>query len=92
VPSANHDEPQNAYAAEHAGHYKPGEWNKVRIEARGAHLKHWLNGHLMADYVDQGEDVRIKRGFFGLQVHATKNAELFGREVEFRNLRVQKLD
>jgi hypothetical protein len=46
----------------------------------------------MADYVDQGEDVRIKRGFFGLQVHATKNAELFGREVEFRNLRVQKLD
>lgn len=92
VPSANHDEPQKAFAAAHAGQFKPGEWNKVRIEARGAYVKHWLNGHLMADYTDKGEDVRIKRGFFGLQVHATKNAELFGREVAFRNLRVQKLD
>jgi hypothetical protein len=92
VPSANKDEPQKAFAAAHAGHYKPGEWNKVRIEARGARIKHFLNGHLLVDTTDKGEDVRIKRGFFGLQVHATKNAELFGREVEFRNLRVQKLD
>jgi hypothetical protein len=92
VPSANNGEPQKAFAAEHAGQFKAGEWNKVRIEMRGAHVKQWLNGHLMVDWTDKGEDVRIKRGFFGLQVHATKNAELYGREVAFRNLRVQKLD
>jgi hypothetical protein len=92
VPSANNGEPQKAFAAAHAGQFKAGEWNKVRIEARGAQIKQWLNGQLMAEYTDKGEDVRIKRGFFGLQVHATKNAELFGREVEYRNLRVQKLD
>jgi len=47
---------------------------------------------LLADYIDHGEDVRIKRGFFGLQVHSTKKPELFGKEVAFRNLRVQKLN
>ncbi len=92
VPSANNGEPQKAFAAQHAGEFKLGQWNKVRIEARGAHLKTLLNGKLMADYTDKDEAVRIKRGFFGLQVHATKNAELFGKEVAFRNLRVQKLD
>ena len=92
VPSANKDEPQKTFAAKHAGHYKFGEWNKLRVEARGPHIKTYLNGHLMADYIDQGEDVRIKRGFFGLQVHSTRNAEHFGKEVAFRNLRVQKLD
>lgn len=92
VPPANSGEPQKKFAAEHAGHYKPGEWNKVRIEARGPHIKTFLNGHLMADYVDRDEEVRIKRGFFGLQVHSTKNKALFGKEVAFRNLRVQKLE
>jgi hypothetical protein len=92
VPSANNGEPQKAFAAQHAGHFKAGEWNKLRIEARGPHIKTILNGHLMADYTDKGEDVRIKRGFFGLQVHSTRNAELFGKEVAFRNLRVQTLD
>ena len=92
VPSVNNGEPQKAFAAQHAGHFKVGEWNKLRIEARGPHIKTSLNGHLMADYTDKGEDVRIKRGFFGLQVHSTRNAELFGKEVAFRNLRVQTLD
>jgi hypothetical protein len=92
VPTANNGEPQKKFAAEHAGQFKDGQWNKLRIEARGPHIKSFLNGNLMADYVDQGEDVRIKRGFFGLQVHSTKNEALFGKEVAFRNLRVQKLD
>ena len=92
VPSANNGEPQKAFAAQHAGHFKAGEWNQLRVEARGPHIKMFLNGHLMADYTDKGEDVRIKRGFFGLQVHSTRNAELFGKEVAFRNLRVQTLD
>ena len=92
VPPANNGEPQKAFAQQHAGQFKAGEWNKVRIEARGPNLKTFLNGHLMADYVDQDDTVRIKRGFFGMQVHSTRNQELFGKEVAFRNLRVQKLD
>jgi hypothetical protein len=91
-PAKNNGEPKEAWNKTHGDKLKPGEWNKMRIEARGNHIKTWLNGHLLADYIDKDEDVRIKRGFFGIQVHSTKNAELFGKEVAFRNLRVQKLD
>ncbi len=55
-------------------------------------MKTFLNGHPLADFTDTDEAVRVKRGFFGLQVHSTKNKELFGKEIAFRNLRVQKLD
>lgn len=91
-PSANKGAPKEAWNKQHGDKLKPGEWNKVRIEARGNHIRTWLNGHALADYVDKDEAVRIKRGFFGLQVHSTKNKELFGKKIAFRNLRVQKLD
>ncbi len=67
------------------------EWNTMRIEVRGVKIKTWLNGHLLADFADN-DPVAIPRGFFGLQVHATKEKELFGKEVAFRKIRVQKLD
>ena len=92
VPSANHGAPRDAFNQKHGDHFKPGAWNQCRIEARGNHIKTWLNGHLLADYIDQDENVRLKRGFFGLQVHATKDKALWGKEVAYRNLRVQKLD
>jgi hypothetical protein len=91
-PAQNNGEPQRAWAAQHASKFKAGEWNTLRIDARDNRIKTFLNGQLLADFVDAQEDVRIKRGFFGLQVHSTKNAELFGKEIAFRNLRVQKLD
>lgn len=66
-------------------------WNTLRIECRGPRVKTWLNGHPLADFADEAP-VAIPRGFFGLQVHATKNPQLLGREVAFRRLRVQRLD
>jgi len=66
-------------------------WNTMRIECRGKHIKTWLNGRLLADF-DDNDSVAIPRGFFALQIHATKNAALFGKETAFRNLRVQRLD
>lgn len=92
VPEKNNGEPQKEFAAKHAGKFKAGEWNKVRIECRGNNVKTFLNGQPMVDWVDRDEEARIKRGFFGLQVHSTKNKELFGKEVAFRNLRVMRLE
>jgi hypothetical protein len=91
-PSQNNGAPKEEWNKKHGDKFKPGEWNRMRIEARGNHIKTYLNGHLLADYVDKDEQARIKRGFFGIQVHSTRNAELFGKEVAFRNIRVQKLD
>ena len=91
VPTANNGEPQVTWAKAHAGIYKFGEWNTLRIEARGPLLRTWINGTLMSEYEDKNS-VRIPRGFFGLQVHATTNEKLHGKEVAFRNLRVQRLE
>lgn len=77
---------------QHGDRLKPAPaWNTMRIEVRGKKIKTWLNGHLLADFADEAP-VAIPRGFFALQVHATKNKELFGKEVAFRNLRVMKLE
>jgi hypothetical protein len=91
-PPENKGDAKEAWNRKHGDKLKPEEWNSVRIEARGNRIKTWLNAHPLADYVDGDDDARIKRGFFGLQVHSTKNAALFGKEIAFRNLRVQKLD
>jgi hypothetical protein len=83
---------RDAWHQAHGDRFKPAPaWNTLRIECRGPHVKTWLNGHLLADFDDHAP-VAIPHGFFALQVHATKEAKLFGREVAFRNLRVQRLD
>ena len=83
----------DAWRKAHGDPLKVGrdQWNTMRIEVRGTHIKTWLNGQLLADF-DDTADVAIPHGFFGLQVHATKDAKLWGREVAFRNLRVLRLD
>ncbi|PAW67550.1 MAG: hypothetical protein B9S34_05110 [Opitutia bacterium Tous-C1TDCM] len=91
-PAKNNGEPQQVWAKANAAKLKMGEWNTMRIEARGNRVKTFLNGQPLADFTDTDEAVRVKRGFFGLQVHSTKNKELFGKEIAFRNLRVQKLE
>ena len=80
-----------AWQKQHGDQFKAGEWNTMRIEVRGPKIKTWLNGHLLADFADN-DPVAIPHGFFGLQVHATKEKELWGKEVAFRNLRVQRLE
>lgn len=92
APRDSKGELRDAWNKAHGDKFKPAPaWNTCRIECRGTHIKTWLNGELLADF-DDTADVRIPHGFFGLQVHATKNAELFGREVAFRNLRVMRLE
>jgi hypothetical protein len=67
---------------------KPGEWNRVRIEAIGDSLKTWLNGEPRA----AARDSATARGFIALQVHGIgKNQELEGLQVRWRNLVLTEL-
>lgn len=90
APSSSGGAAAEAWRNQHGNQLKSGEWNVCRIEARGPHIKTWLNGHLLADFEDTSE-IRIPRGFFGLQVHETKDEKYFGKTVAFRNIRVQRL-
>lgn len=58
-----------------------GEWNTVRIEARGLRVKIWLNGTEIINH----DGVRSARGYLGLQNHDDKAV------IRFRNLRVTEL-
>lgn len=64
--------------------YKPGEWNKVRIQAVGNSIRTWLNGVPTANIIDDMES----SGFIALQVHAINRPEQEGLTVSWRNIRI----
>lgn len=78
-----HD-PEPAETARKA--YRPGEWNRYRIVARGDRLRTWINDVPVAD-VGGVTDVS---GFIGLQVHAVR-AGTGPFEVRWRNLRIREI-
>lgn len=58
-----------------------GEWNTVRIEARGPHIQAWVNGEQIIDH----QGTRRESGYIGLQNHDNRSV------VKFRNIRVTPL-
>lgn len=91
APAKSSGEPRDAWVKAKGDHFKLGQWNTLRIEARGNRIRTWLNGHPITDYVDTS-DMAIPRGFIGMQIHPQKDPKMFGKEVAFRNLRVRRLD
>ncbi|HEY2910704.1 MAG TPA: family 16 glycoside hydrolase [Gemmataceae bacterium] len=62
---------------------KAGEWNDYAVEAKGAHVKIWINGNLVCDY----EDAKLsRRGVVGLQVHSGGPTE-----VRFKDIKLEVL-
>ncbi len=76
-----------------------GEWNQVRIVAKGAHIEHWLNGKKVVEYelwspewdalvaaskfAPHPRYGRSKVGHIGLQQH--------GSYIGFRNIKIREL-
>lgn len=50
--------------------FKHGEWNHLRIVAKGESIKTWLNGVPAADLIDG----QTRSGFIALQVHSTQSS------------------
>lgn len=69
--------------------FKPGEWNKLRIEAIGDRIRTWLNGVPTADILDNADAA----GFIALQVHGIgNNAAMEGKTVRWKNIRICTTD
>ncbi len=66
--------------------WKPGEWNKVRVEAKGDRIQTWVNGEPRADLTDG----MTRKGFIALQVHGVGGNEE-PMSVKWRNIRIQEL-
>lgn len=61
-------------------------WNTIVIRCRGRHIETWLNGVPRADFKDNSEEHFTAKGFFALQVHGGKSAD-----IRWRNLFVKEL-
>ena len=65
--------------------FKQSKWNHARIECLGSTIRTFLN-NIPAAYV---VDNLTTYGFIALQVHAVHNKEEAGKEVRWRNIRIQ---
>ena len=65
--------------------YKAGAWNKVRIECIGNDMRTFVNDLATAHLVDD----MTPRGFIALQVHAINKPEEVGKQIHFKNIRIQ---
>ncbi|WP_432714552.1 3-keto-disaccharide hydrolase [Pedobacter sp.] len=65
--------------------YKKTEWNKYRIECIGNTIRTWVNGVATAHLID----AETPKGFIALQVHSINKADQAGKEIHWRNIRIQ---
>jgi hypothetical protein len=65
--------------------YKPGQWNKARLECIGNVIRIWVNGIPTAHLVDD----LTPRGFIALQVHSIRDKKDEGNTIRWRNIRIQ---
>jgi hypothetical protein len=61
------------------------QWNHAHIECIGTSIRTWINGVPAAYVIDN----LTTRGFIALQVHAIGKKEDEGRQIHWRNLRIQ---
>lgn len=65
----------------------PGKWNDFRVVANGNHLKHFINGTMTTEVIDEQSDKAAKSGIIALQLHKGP-----AMTVRFKNIQVRKLD
>lgn len=65
--------------------FKNGTWNKYRIECIGNSIRTWINGVPAANLVD----AMTPSGFIALQVHSIGKEEIAGKQIRWRNIRIQ---
>lgn len=67
-----------------------GEWNHIRVVAKGRRLQTWVNGVPAADYTDDDEKAFTPSGFIALQVHAVGGSK-DTKEVRWKNIKLKEL-
>lgn len=62
--------------------FRPGEWNRYRIECRGAWIRAWVNGVPTADHLDALD----LAGHVALQVHSGDDTRMRWRKLRLTDL------
>ncbi len=65
--------------------FKNNSWNKYRLECIGNTIRTWVNGIPTAHLIDD----ETAEGFISLQVHSIGKDDTPGKQVRWRNVRIQ---
>lgn len=65
---------------------KKEDWNSIHLIAKDNRLRHYVNGVLMSEVIDNDTQNRMLSGHLGIQVHVGPPMK-----VEFKNLKLKKL-
>lgn len=65
--------------------FRQGQWNQARVECIGNTIRTWINGVAAAHLID----AQTAKGFIALQVHSIGKKEDEGRQISWRNIRIQ---
>ncbi|NQX41518.1 protein of unknown function [Pedobacter steynii] len=65
--------------------FKNNQWNKYRVECIGNSIRTWVNGVPAANVVD----AMTPSGFIALQVHGIGKNDQPGKQIRWRNIRIQ---
>ncbi|MEP6466321.1 MAG: DUF1080 domain-containing protein [Parafilimonas sp.] len=68
--------------------FKVGEWNHYTVEAIGITIKTWLNDKPVAYLIDSVS----RNGFIALQVHAVTDANMSGKKMYWKNIKIKTTD
>ena len=66
--------------------YKLGEWNELRIVAKGNHVQQFLNGKLTADVTDADTANAPKSGVIAFQLHTGPPMSVQFKDVQLKTL------
>lgn len=86
-PMKGDEEAGKAFGEQGKKVWKAGEWNKVRVEAKGDSIKTWVNGEQRADLTDD----KTPKGFIALQVHGVGDNET-PMTVRWKNIRIKETE
>ncbi len=67
--------------------FKLDDWNDVVIVAKGNHIQHYLNNHLILDFTDRDPELALREGILALQLHAGKPMW-----AEFKDIRIKEIE
>ncbi len=62
------------------------DWNEYRVVAQGNHLRHYINGVLMSEVIDEQQDKASASGILAFQLHQGPPMVIQFRKVELREL------
>jgi hypothetical protein len=67
---------------------RDGDWNDLKITARGSHLVHQVNGYVTADILDEDPVLSQNSGVLGLEVYYLRGNNF---KIEFKDLFLKRL-